>query len=133
MAGERESRPADHGAASQLAKADTDDSGRIAFVDVATCEVKRYGVPAAIVLAHIRFRCESDGPGRVVHDGARWWQAAHRDIGREVGLSAKAVRTALNALGGAVAVRHLPGEPNWYRAEAYRAARGEPTADCVTR
>jgi hypothetical protein len=68
------------------------------FVKVVPDEVERFGAPAAIVLAHIRYRCESDGPDRFEIDGVRWWRVSTVDLGSEVGLSRQTVRTALLAL-----------------------------------
>lgn len=89
-----------------------------AFIRVIPDEVLRFGPAAAIVLAHIRFRCESDGPDRVVHEGARWWQVSRRDIGTETGLSSRAIGIALEKLGEHVAAKYLAAEGG--RPWAYR-------------
>jgi hypothetical protein len=68
------------------------------FVRVVPDEVERFGAPAAIVLAHIRYRCESDGPDRFEVDGLRWWRVSTVDLGSEIGLSRQTVRTALRTL-----------------------------------
>lgn len=78
------------------------------FVKVRPEEVAQYGATGALVLAHIRYRCESDGPGRLVHDGHRWWRVSHGDLGREIGLTPRSVRTALHRLGAAVPAKQLP-------------------------
>jgi hypothetical protein len=86
------------------------------FVRVVPAEVAKYGSNAAIVLAHIRFRCDGDG----------WWRVSLSDFGREVGLSVKAVRTALAVLANVVEATHLShGED---RTLAYRLA-GRQAAD----
>ena len=49
------------------------------FIRVIPAEAERYGAAAAIVLAHIRYRGKSDGPGRVCdEDGTRWWRVSPR-------------------------------------------------------
>jgi hypothetical protein len=78
------------------------------FVRVLPDEVLRYGAPAAIVLAHIRYRCESEGEDRFTVDGLRFWRVSHVDLGSEVGLSRQSVRTALSALIGIVSAKTFP-------------------------
>lgn len=72
------------------------------FVAVEPDEVELHGAAAALVLAHIRYRCDSDGPGRFDIDGYRWWRVSVADLAHEVGLSIQSVRTALKALSGLV-------------------------------
>ncbi len=72
------------------------------------------------MLAHIRYRCASDGPGRLQREGHRWWRVSHQDLGEEVGLSRKAVMAALKALGELVPAKHFPPLAN--QARAYRVA-----------
>ena len=78
------------------------------FVMVRPVEVVAYGAVAAIVLAHIRWRCEEPGVGRIEADGHRWWRVAREVLGAELGLSVKAVRGALEVLGGVVVAKRLP-------------------------
>ena len=97
------------------------------FIRVLPAEVERYGPHAAIVLAHIRFRCESDGPGRVTADGVRWWRVPLVDMAGEMGLSVRGVRTALTALGDAVAAKHF--KPLSNQSRAYRVTTHQNGAD----
>lgn len=97
------------------------------FIRVVPGEVEEYGAAAAIVLAHIRYRCESDGPGRIDRDGLRWWRVSYDDLGRETGLTTKTIRGALKALGGMVLANHFP--PLNDQSRAYRIAED---ADPVT-
>ena len=101
-----------------------------AFIRVIPDEVRRFGPAAAIVLAHIRFRCESDGPDRVVHEGARWWQVSRRDIGTETGLSSRAIGIALEKLGEHVAAKYLAAEGG--RPRAYRVKDDAASRDTFT-
>lgn len=89
------------------------------FFKVVPEEVERYGPAAAIVLAHIRYRCESDGPGRSVIDGERWWRVSVADLAAEVGLSVQPVRTALKALAGTVVAKRFSSDDT---TKAYRLA-----------
>ena len=73
------------------------------FVRVVPDEVERFGAPAAIVLAHVRYRCESDGPDRFEVDGRALVAGVHRGPGVEGGLSRQTVRTALRTLNRVVA------------------------------
>lgn len=88
------------------------------FIRVIPEEVEQYGAAAAIVLAHIRFRCESDGGDRFEANGVRWWLVSRHKIGREVGLSTKAIKCALERLGERVSAKSVPG--NGGRTLAYR-------------
>lgn len=83
------------------------------FIRVVPGEVERHGLAAAVVLAHIRFRCETDGPPGLVYveiDGSRWWLVSRRELGHEVGLSADAVKRALAKLGSVVASANNPDD-----------------------
>ena len=79
-----------------------------AFIAVVPAEVARFGAPASIVLALVRYRTGSDGPNRIERGDTRWWRATHRELARTTGLSLKAVRTALHALDGIVLANHFP-------------------------
>ncbi|TDO15005.1 hypothetical protein EV580_3145 [Mycobacterium sp. BK086] len=79
------------------------------------------------MLAHIRYRCSTDGPGRVARDGQRWWRTSQSGIACEVGLSVKGVRTALRTLGEAVAAKHFP--PLTDQSLAYRPAYTDNSTD----
>lgn len=83
---------------------------------------------AAIVLAHIRFRCEAGGPGIVERDGHRWWRVSHHDLGSEIGVTARSVRTALRALDQAVTAKHFPPLAN--QSLAYRVATNTSALTC---
>lgn len=88
------------------------------FIRTIPAEVEQYGPAAAIVLAHIRFRCQSEGPDRIVHEDVLWWQVARRVMGQEVGLTVRAVGIALERLGERVSAKYLAGEggqPWFYR------------------
>lgn len=93
------------------------------FIRVVPEEVEQHGAAAAIVLAHIRYRCESDGPDRIEHDGYRWWRVAWRDIGSELGMSRRTIRTAMQKLENAVLANHFP--PLEDQSLAYRVARDD--------
>jgi hypothetical protein len=67
------------------------------FVRVTPAEVAKYGGNTAIVLAHIMFR-SADG----------WWRVSLTNLGREVGMSQKVIRKALEALADVVVARHFP-------------------------
>ena len=81
---------------------------KVSFIRVVPDEITRYGPAAAVVLAHIRYRCASAGPGRIERDGRLWWRVTYSDLGREVGMSVKVVRRALEVLAGTVAAKHFP-------------------------
>lgn len=97
------------------------------FIRVVPAEVDRYGAHGAVLLAHIRFRCESDGPGRITVEGVRWWRVSLAQLAQETGLSGKGVRTALRALGDDVAARHFT--PLSDQTLAYRVADCEMGPD----
>jgi len=109
------------------------------FIRVVPGEVERYGANAALVLAHIRFRCESDGPGRVIVDGVRHWRVSYAGLGSEVGLTARECRRAIeDRLGDALTAKHLAPLNNWSRAYALTSqvplgsARDQPEAAVVS-
>jgi hypothetical protein len=77
---------------------------RPAFVRVVPGEVEQYGAAAAVVLAHLRFRCQVVG---IEHEGRRWWRVSRKDLGREVGMTPKAVLCALRVLGDVVTAKIL--------------------------
>jgi hypothetical protein len=95
------------------------------FIRVIPAEVKRYGAAAAVVAAHIRYRCASNNC--IEHDGCRWWRVSYCDMGLEVGLSPKEVRTALRALGEIVVANHFP--PLTDQSRAYRVITPETGSD----
>lgn len=95
-------------------------SGQLGFIKVVPAEVAQHGPAGAIVLAHIRYRCESDGPGRVHRDGHRWWRVSLTHLAAELGLSRDAVYRALKRLGGVVVAKHLEASDD--RTMAYRVA-----------
>jgi hypothetical protein len=90
------------------------------FIRVIPDEVEQYGAAAAIVLAQIRFRTEYDCQGRFKADGVWWWRGSRVELGCEVGLSVQQVKTALLALGDAVATKHF--RPLEDQSLAYRVA-----------
>lgn len=88
------------------------------FIRTIPAEVEQYGPAAAIVLAHIRFRCQTEGPDRIIHEGSRWWQVTRRVMGEEAGLTPRAVGIALEKLGERVSAKYLAdegGQPWFYR------------------
>lgn len=99
------------------------------FTRVLPDETERYGPAAAIVLAHIRFRCESDGPGRYERAGFRWWRTSHTSLGEEVGLSRKQVLAAVEklALANSLVVEHHP--PLEDQSRSYRPACDLPESE----
>jgi hypothetical protein len=97
------------------------------FIRVLPDEVALHGPHAAIVLAHIRFRCQADGPGRVQADGVWWWRVSLVDMAEETGLSVRGVRTALKTLGDAVAAKHF--KPLSNQSRAYRVTAHQNGAD----
>lgn len=97
------------------------------FIRVLPPDVERYGPHAAILLAHIRFRCKSDGPGRFTAEGARWWRVSQVDMADETGLSVQGVKTALKALGNVVLARHF--KPLSNQSRAYRVTTANTDAE----
>lgn len=95
------------------------------FIAVVPAEVELYGAAAAIMIALIRYRTGTHGPGRIDRDGYRWWRVTHRDLAAATGLSAKATRTALKALDGVVIAKHFAPLAN--QSLAYRVAAGDDT------
>lgn len=97
------------------------------FIQVIPAEVERYGANGAILLAHIRFRCGSDGPGRLTVEGLRWWRVPLAQLAHETGLSVAGVRTGLKALKDVVATEHF--RPLSDQSRAYRVVNHENGAD----
>lgn len=95
------------------------------FIRVLPADVAAFGAAAAIVIAHVRYRIGTDGPGRIQHDGFTWWRVTLRDLATDTGLSVKAVRTALKALHSVVLAKHFPPFEN--QSLAYRVAAGGDT------
>lgn len=100
---------------------------RPSFIQVIPAEVERYGAQGAVLLAHIRFRCGSDGPGRLTVEGLRWWRVPLAQLAHETGLSVAGVRTALKALKDVVATEHF--RPLSDQSRAYRVVNRENGAD----
>jgi hypothetical protein len=85
------------------------------FVRYIPAEAERFGAAAAIVLAHIRFRCDGDG----------WWRVSVVDLAYELGLSVQTVRTALEKrLAGVVMAQRFAGTDD--TTKAYRLAADLP-------
>jgi hypothetical protein len=91
-------------------------------------EAELYGGNAAIVMAHIRYRCGANGAGRITIGGDRWWRVSVSDLSREVGLSIQAVRTALKTLANMGVGESIPGTDD--TTKAYRVA--VQGAECQT-
>lgn len=98
------------------------------FLRAVPDEIERYGgtgaaIAAAAVLALIRWRCETPGPGRIQDDsGCCWWRVSHGDLAAEAGLTVHTARTALRRLtaDGAVVAKQLARTEDQTR--AYRVA-----------
>nr|WP_065163842.1 hypothetical protein [Mycobacterium gordonae] len=99
------------------------------FVMVVPDEIQRYGFAGAAVLAHIRFRCESEGTNRFERDGFRWWRVSRRDLGHEIGASADTVKRALLKLGDAVVSANNLDNPE-DQTRAYRPADAGDAVNC---
>lgn len=86
--------------------------GGPAFSKVIHDEIALYGFAGATVLAHIRFRCGTDGPGRFVADGIRWWEVSLADLGAELYVSKDVAQRAIKRLGNAVTAKRFgpPGD-----------------------
>nr|WP_139093977.1 hypothetical protein [Mycobacterium malmoense] len=102
---------------------------RPTFIRVVPDEIERYGFAGAVVLAHIRYRCESDGPDRFERAGFRWWRVSRRDLGHEVGASADTVKRALEKLGDAVVSANNSDRPE-DQTRAYRPADDSDPLTC---
>jgi hypothetical protein len=98
-----------------------------AFIRVIPAEVARYGPAAAIVLAHIRYRCVSSGPGRIKRGDVYWWRVSHSDMAREVGMSVDKIKRALRRLREAVSANHFP--PLDDQTRAYRVTVNSNASD----
>ncbi|MGP4054290.1 hypothetical protein ACTWP6_05615 [Mycobacterium sp. 4D054] len=81
------------------------------------------------MLAHIRFRCESEGANRFERDGFRWWRVSRRDLGEEIGASADTVKRALWKLGDAVVSANNLDNPE-DQTRAYRPADAGDAVSC---
>lgn len=90
------------------------------FIRVVPAEIGRHGFAGATVLALIRYRCATDGPGRFVADGVRWWRASLADIAAELHVSRDVVKRTLKSLGDAVAAKNF--ESNGGRTLAYHVS-----------
>lgn len=83
------------------------------FVKTMPPETRLYGGDAAIVLAHIRFRCQRP-PRRdddyVEHDGHTWWRVSYEHLSTETGVKVKSVRTSVTKLvqAGVLLAKNLP-------------------------
>lgn len=102
---------------------------RPTFIRTVPDEIERYGFAGAVVLAHIRYRCESDGPDRFERDGFRWWRVSRRNLGHEVGASADTVKRALEKLGDAVMSANNSDRPE-DQTRAYRPADDSDPLSC---
>lgn len=87
------------------------------FIRVVPAEIGRHGFAGATVLALIRYRCATDGPGRFVAEGVRWWRASLADIAAELHVSRDVVKRTLKSLGDVVAAKNF--ESNGGRTLAY--------------
>ena len=99
------------------------------FVKVVPDEIEQYGFAGATVLAHLRFRCESEGPNRFERDGFRWWRISRRDFGDEIGVSADTVKRTLLKLGDAVVAANNLDNPE-DQTRAYRPADAGDAVNC---
>lgn len=100
-------------------------SSEVPFVRVVPEEIERYGFAGATFVAHIRYRCATDGPGRFVGDGVRWWQVPLADLAAELHVSKDVAQRTMKRLGDAVAARRskLPGDQTRaYHVPAYDVA-----------
>lgn len=90
------------------------------FVRVVPEEIERYGFAGAVFVAHIRFRCATDGPGRFVVDGVRWWRVTLADLAAELCVSKDVAQRTMKRLGDAVSAKRF-GPPS-DQTLAYRVA-----------
>ncbi|MGV0796183.1 hypothetical protein ABQF26_04395 [Mycolicibacterium elephantis] len=82
------------------------------FVRVVPEEIERYGFAGAVFVAHIRYRCATDGPGRDVIDGLRWWRVPLAELAAELHVSKDVAQRTMKRLGDAVAAKRSgrPGD-----------------------
>jgi hypothetical protein len=92
-------------------------SAEVEFVRVVPAEIEKYGFAGATFVAHIRYRCMTDGPGRFVVDGVRWWRVTLAELAAELHVSKDVAQRTMKRLGNAVAAKHF-GEP-WDQTRAY--------------
>jgi len=97
------------------------------FIRVVPEEIGRHGFAGATVVGLIRYRCSTDGPGRFVVDGVRWWRASFAEIAAELHVSRDVVKRTMKRLGDAVAASNF--EFDGGRTLAYHAP---PYDDAVT-
>lgn len=77
------------------------------FVRVIPEERGVHGSDGAIVLAHIRYRCQTDGLDRFLVDGVRWWRVSLADLASELHMSRDVVKRTMKRLGDAVSANHF--------------------------
>ena len=85
-------------------------SAEVPFVRVVPAEIERYGFAGATFVAHIRYRCATDGPGRFVADGVRWWRVPLAELAAELHVSKDVAQRTIKRLGNAVTAKHF-GDP----------------------
>jgi len=95
-------------------------SARVPFVRVIPEEIGRYGFAGATFVAHIRYRCATDGPGRFMADGVRWWQVSLTQLAAELHVSKDVAQRTMKRLGDAVVAKRF-GDPG-DQTRAYRLA-----------
>ncbi|WP_304117256.1 hypothetical protein [Mycolicibacterium bacteremicum] len=78
-----------------------------AFSQVIHAEIARYGFAGATLMALIRYRCQTDGPDRVVVDGVRYWRVSYGDIAKLLGVSKDMVRGGLAKCGSAITANQI--------------------------
>lgn len=92
----------------------------VPFVRVVPEEIGRYGFAGATFIAHIRYRCATDGPGRFVADGVRWWEVSLADLAAELHVSKDVAQRTIKRLGDAVTAKRF-GPPR-DQTRAYRVS-----------
>lgn len=97
------------------------------FIRVVPEEIGQHGGDGAIVLAHIRYRCETDGPGRFVMDGVRWWRVSLAELAAELCMSRDVVKRTMKRLGDAITANNF--EPDQGRTLSYHVP---PRSDALT-